>query len=296
MDNKSNQSKPATKAAKPAEKPWVCPDLPRLGYSYGTIKRLIKSGNVPKEWDELYDGIHAMIEKDFASNPYKTFFSKEIEVPYRVGNNYYKDGKDAAYSPAILLNEYLSKRLKSEGYDHACIRLIYIPSQGSMWAKQINAMRQSAYNAELAEWQSNKYRYDTQEVNEILGSVPNPGKAPTAPTMMSTSYTSSKYVFMVQCSKGKSRRAKKSEKQIRVMQRKKTGSKLPAPLLVLLAYVLPVLALGAILAATVSIAKLVDPEIELMVILLFGSIITVGGGLALGWGFHSALYKNGYLS
>ena len=306
MENKATENKTSTPtkktankkptAKKPEPKPWVCPNLPEIQWSHSALKQQVKSGRIPKEWDELYDGICKMVKTDFSKNPNKMYFYKELDVRYGYGLNYYKDGKNAPYSHAILLNDYLSKRLKSEGFYHACIRLIFIPAKGNRWAKEINAMRQSQYNIEYADWQRRKIAYDVYTPDAIADGPSSPGKAPTPPQMDSTEYVESKYVIIVQCSRIKMKEAKKSEKQIRVMQRKKTGCKIPSSLLVFLAYVLPILALGSILAATVLITKLINPAAELTIIEAFGGVVTIGGGLLLGWGCHSALDKNGYLS
>lgn len=274
-------------------KAWVCPDLP-CGYKYSTLTAMVKSNSVPKAWNDLYDGILKMIKEDFKKNPNKTFFSKEMQIPWSIGRGYYKDGKEAPYSPAIVLNDYLTKRLKKEGYKHASIRIIYIPSKGSRWAQGINAMRQREYEAAYTDWQIQKYRYDTQERNEILGGISSPGKAPEAPTMVS-SYVESRYVIMVQCSKIKSSSAKKMWKETLRLQRRSTKSKIPGSLLVFLAYILPVAALAGIAVLAGLIGGMVNPEFEMEVLFAVASAPIVIGGLLIGWGFHSWLDKEGYL-
>ena len=307
MDNnvpetKISKAKPTAKPApkKPAkkaeEKPWVCPILPEIQWSHSTLKSQIKAGNIPKEWNELYDGISKMIKTEFTKNPNKMYFYKELNVQYGYGLNYYKSGKQAPYSHAILLNDYLTKRLKSEGFHHASIRLIYIPAKGNRWAKEINATRQSQYNIEYADWQRRKIAYDVYTPDAIADGPSSPGKAPTPPDMESTAYVESKYVIMVQCSRIKDKAAKKTEKNIRILQRQKTGCKLNGNLMVLLAYVLPLLAMAAVAAAVCGIGMLVKPDFSTQTFLSFAGVPFIAVGLLLGWGCHSALYKNGFLS
>jgi hypothetical protein len=176
------------------------------------------------------------------------------------------------------------------------MRLIFIPAQGSMWAKQINAMRQHEYNMNYADWQRRKIAYDVYTPDAIADGPSSPGKAPTPPDMMDTTYVSSKYVIFIQCARIKMKEAKKTDKQIRIMQRKKTKTKINGNLLVLLAYVLPLLALGILTAAGCGIGLLINPELQVKGVLSIVSVPIIIVGLLLGWGCHSALYKNGYLS
>ena len=277
-------------------KKWVCPELPKMKYGYSVIKRMIKNNNVPKEWDELYDGIVQMINEDFALNPNKTLFVKELEIPWSIGRDYYLDDNDAAKSPAKLLNEYLSTRLAKEGYHQASMRLIYIPSKGNRWAKEINAMRQREYEIEYEDWRQRKYRYDTQEVNEILGGVASPGKEPTAPKYLESEYQSSRYVIMVQCSKKKNDRTAKSLlKDTMKMQRSATKNKSLGSLLVFASYVLPILALAIVMAAACGICTLLIPDFEIQLILSIATAPLIIVGLLIGWGIHSKLYNDGYI-
>lgn len=277
------------------ENVWVCPALPGLTYKYSAIKQMVKTNNVPKEWKELYEGISRMIKEDFEKNPQKTSFFKELEIPYGIGMDYYKDGKQSPYSPAILLNEYLSKRLASEGYYHASMRMIFIPSKGSMWAREINAMRMREYEIAHSDWARQKQRYDTQEVNEILGPVASPGKEPTPPSYGEEAYQSSKYVIMVQCSRCRDKAAEKTLNDAMRMQRSKTKSKIPGSMLVLMSYVLPILALLLIVLAVGALCTLAIPDLAIEIVLGLGIPASVIVGAIIGWGFHSKLYKNGYL-
>ncbi|MBR2970980.1 MAG: hypothetical protein IKC48_04205 [Clostridia bacterium] len=278
------------------KKEWVCPNLPKPQCSYKQLRRQVKAGNVPKEWNDLYDGLLQMIKDEFAQNPGQSIFYKELEVPYSVGTAYYNDRKnEAPYSPAILLNDYLTKRLKSEGYKHACMRLIFNPSQGSMWAKEINAMNERAYQAQYAEWQERKIRYDNRDLSDYDYTVASPGKAPTRTFAGESPYVPSKYVIVISCATKKSRAAKKKEKSVMVRQRKKTKTKLPGSLLVFLAYILPVVALAATCLLCGGIYSLINSEFEIMMLLSFAGAPIIIVGLIIGWRVHDKLDKKGFL-
>lgn len=286
-----NKQEPKSK-----KKEWVCPNLPKPQCSYRQLRRQVKAGNVPKEWDELYDGLLQMIKDELAQNPGQALFYKELKVPYTVGTAYYNDRKnEAPYSPAILLNDYLTRRLKREGYKHACMRLVFNPSQGSMWAKQINAMRESEYKAQYAEWQERKIRYDNRDLSDYDYTVASPGKAPTAPTTSESEYVPSSYVIVISCSTKKSRAAKKKAHSVMVRQRKKTKTRVSSSLLVTMAYILPIVALAAICLLCGGVYSVINPEFEIMTLLSFAGAPIIIVGLIIGWRVHDRLDKNGFL-
>jgi hypothetical protein len=276
---------------------FKCPYLPYIN-SYAQLKSQLKAGLVPNEWNVLYKNVLNVIQDSFSKNPHKSLFFAEFEVSCQTSNahNYYKTGKESPYSPAILLNDYLTKKLQREGYKHAYIRLIHIPSSGSMWAKSINANRQRAYEIEYNDWRAQKYLYDTRQGNAIIGpsDVASPGKAPTAPSMESE-YVPSKYVIMVQCCKRKDKFAAKNEKKVLVMQRKQTKCKINGNLLVTLAYILPIIALAAVAYLTGFIYSLTNPEFEIKTLFTFAAAPIIIVGLLIGWGVHSKLDNDGFL-
>ena len=274
-------------------KKWVCPKLPIMSESFRKIKKRVNNNDVPKEWDELYENIIYIINEHFKDSG-NTYFYKEMDVPYEVYKAYYKDNKDAPNSPAILLNEYLSKKLRKEGYKHSFIRMIYIPSEGSMWAKEINTIRQHQYELNYKEWQAKKLYYDVSENNEILGSKASVGKAPTAPTLES-SYVPSRYIIVVQCAKEKSKKVKQIEQKIMKLQRQRVGIRVNGSLLVFLCYVAPVALLFGLIYGIGYILNYLNPDFEIEDLFAFTSVIFIVGGLLIGWGIHTLLYNKGFL-
>ena len=305
-------------------------ELPKLGASYQTLKKQIKNGHAPKEWDALYELISKRVKESLEKSPQNTFYYEEIETSYNVYSNYYNGSWTgrSAYFHAILLNDYLSKRLKSEGYEHACIRLILIPGNQSStmdkWvSKWVADQKQREYESAYKDWQEKKIRYDNYQPDAITGYTPpvNPGRPPVAPNgdcvgfglakpvyIASTNNNKApekipdRYVYIVQCSKVKSKDVKRSEKQIMIKQRSKTGSQHPG-LLVFLAYILPILALAASLAVIMAIIGLVQfitngsVEMDTMIILAgsLGFLPVFGGGLFIGHKIHDKLYREKYL-
>ena len=306
-------------------------NLPKIDVSYQTLKKQIKKGYAPKEWDAIYELLSKRVKESFEKMPENTFFYEEIEATYSGVSHYYNGswtGK-RAYSPAILLNDYLSKRLKSEGYKHACMRLIFLPgnqpSEMDKWvSKWVADQKQREYEIAYKDWQEKKLRYDNYRGDAITGYTPpqNPGKAPVAPNgdcvgfgLAKPVYIASenkaskepekipdRYVYIVQCSKVKSKDVAKSENAIMIKQRSRTGSKHPN-LLVLWAYVSSILKIAGIFALLLALVTGIlfatkgRVDIDTIIILAgaLGFLPVFGGGLWLGWKKHGRLYDEKYL-
>ena len=175
---------------------------------YKELEKRLKSGNIPEEWQKIWSDIREIVRylflKDPAAIPQCTALKIDVTSSY-----YYKyfiidvrAPKMKKYSVGRLLNGYLTRQLKKEGFKKACLRLVQ--ERGNPWAKQMNENARAAYERELREWQEKKAYYDSVPVNEIMGGAPAPGKAPAEPTYYSS--TETQYYFHLLCSRDKESR------------------------------------------------------------------------------------------
>ena len=169
---------------------------------YKELEKRLKSGNIPEEWQKIWNDIREIVRYEFLKDPcdIPRSIARKLKVSYSYYSKYFifdiSHPKMKKYSVGRLLNGYLTRQLKKEGFKKACLRLVQ--ERGNPWANQMNENAQAAYERELREWQAKKAYYDSAPVNEIWGGAPNPGKAPASPTYYSSTETS--YYFHVLCS------------------------------------------------------------------------------------------------
>lgn len=101
--------------------------LEQIKQNYKTLKQAIKENEIPQEWEILYDAYMRMLKESLANVEDKYF-----ELEYNVEKTFYKqyfyekdvyDGKATKYSPGKILNKYLAKTFKQEGYKNAKFKL-----------------------------------------------------------------------------------------------------------------------------------------------------------------------------
>lgn len=94
---------------------------------YKKLKQAIKENEIPQEWEILYDAYMRMVKDNL-----KDIQDKKFELEYKVEKTFYKeyfydkneyDGKATKYSPGKLLNKYLAKTFKQEGYKNSKFKL-----------------------------------------------------------------------------------------------------------------------------------------------------------------------------
>lgn len=188
--------------------PVWSPPVTDAKQAYKELEKRLKKGDVPEEWQNIWESLRNMIRYHFLRDPFSV--PGNISLRLDVTSSYYykyfivdaSNPKAKKFSPGRLLNGYLTRQLKNEGFKRACLRLVHV--RGNPWAKQMNENVQLAHERELREWQEKKAYYDSSPVNEILGGAPNPGKAPSAPTYYSE--TETRYYFQISCSVEKDKR------------------------------------------------------------------------------------------
>ena len=101
--------------------------LEQIKQNYKNLKQDIKEYDIPQEWQILYDAYMRMLKESL-----KDVQDKCFELEYKVEKSFYKeyfygkdvfDGKAEKYSPGKLLNKYLAKNFKQEGYKNAKFKL-----------------------------------------------------------------------------------------------------------------------------------------------------------------------------
>ncbi len=195
---KKDFRKAPTWSKSPAWEPTT--DNPKMHYK--ELEKRIKKGDIPEEWQKIWAEMREVVRYLYFQDPYSipscAYMKLNVTSSY-----YYKyfiidsgNPKMKKYSVGRLLNGYLTRQLKKEGFKKACLRLVH--ERGNPFAKQMNENVRAAYERELSEWQAKKAYYDSAPVNEILGGAPHPGKAPSEPTYYSA--TETQYYFHLLCS------------------------------------------------------------------------------------------------
>ena len=94
---------------------------------YKQLKYDLKQNDIPQEWEMLYDAYMRMLDDSL-----KDIEDKCFEIEYQVEKTFYKeyfygkddlDGKAQKYSTGKLLNKYLAKTFKQQGYKNAKFKL-----------------------------------------------------------------------------------------------------------------------------------------------------------------------------
>ena len=195
------------------------PDNPKQYYK--ELEKRIKKGDIPATWQKIWAEMRQMVRYLYLQDPY----SIPSNVSFRmdvISSYYYEhfiiDAKMKKFSTGRLLNGYLTRQLKSEGFKTACLRLVHI--RGNPWAKQMNATLQSNYERNLGDWQAKKAEYDSFRPNGIMDGPSNPGRAPSAPTFYSTQ--ESQYYLQLVCAIDKDRRLKNLIKDAETKEKEAT--------------------------------------------------------------------------
>lgn len=101
--------------------------LEQIKQNYKKLKQKIKENEIPQEWEILYDAYMRMLKDNL-----KDIKDKKFELEYKVEKTFYKEyfyeqdvygGKAIKYSTGKLLNKYLAKTFKQEGYKNSKFKL-----------------------------------------------------------------------------------------------------------------------------------------------------------------------------
>ena len=131
--------------------------------AFDAFARQVKEGHVPDEWVKLYDGYVETIKEHILKGNLSFHFKDAVSADYYQEKASVNKGKN---SVVTLMNDYLTKRLKQDGFSSAKFRLVdeityYATDQdyADQQARQeINdAKAQADYDSAWNNW----YNYDT---------------------------------------------------------------------------------------------------------------------------------------
>ena len=131
--------------------------------AFDAFARQVKEGHVPDEWVKLYDGYVEKIKEHILKGNLSFHFKDAVTADYYQEKASVNKGKN---SVVTLMNDYLTKRLKQDGFSSAKFRLVdeityYATDQdyADQQARQeINdAKAQADYDSAWNNW----YNYDT---------------------------------------------------------------------------------------------------------------------------------------
>ena len=131
--------------------------------AFDAFARQVKEGHVPDEWVKLYDGYVEKIKEHILKGNLSFHFKDAVSADYYQEKASVNKGKN---SVVTLMNDYLTKRLKQDGFSSAKFRLVdeityYATDQdyADQQARQeINdAKAQADYDSAWNNW----YNYDT---------------------------------------------------------------------------------------------------------------------------------------
>lgn len=131
--------------------------------AFDAFARQVKEGHVPDEWVKLYDGYVEKIKEHILKGNLSFHFKDAVSADYYQEKASVNKGKN---SVVTLMNDYLTKRLKQDGFSSAKFRLVdeityYATDQdyADQQARQeINdAKAQGDYDSAWNNW----YNYDT---------------------------------------------------------------------------------------------------------------------------------------
>ena len=89
--------------------------------AYETLAEAVQQGNIPEEWDKIYDSYTEKIKVHILAGNLSFSFKDTVTQEYYEEKASVCKGKNSAVT---LMNEYLTKRLKKDGFSSAKFRLI----------------------------------------------------------------------------------------------------------------------------------------------------------------------------
>lgn len=131
--------------------------------AFDAFAQQVKEGHVPDEWVKLYDGYVEKIKEHILKGNLSFLFKDAVSADYYQEKASVNKGKN---SVVTLMNDYLTKRLKQDGFSSAKFRLVdeityYATDQDyadQQARQQINdAKAQGDYDSAWNNW----YNYDT---------------------------------------------------------------------------------------------------------------------------------------
>ena len=198
---KTNAKAAAEKKEETPAKPVVPkkanhPPIEKCKADFEALQAALNKNEIPQEWVDLCDSTFKKLEEYL-----KNFKDKTFEIKYDITkkeySKYYYEGEAAQYSPALLLNQYMTQRLEKEGFFNAVMKVTtYVttfstPEDEKKHMEDIencnreNGVLLDAWGKANAEWQAKNSLFQSY-LNSNSGGINDPsapGRAPTYPTL-----------------------------------------------------------------------------------------------------------------
>lgn len=181
------------KAKAEAEKKAIL-SLNEAKETFKQLKKDLKADKVPAEWVEVYDSYLEKLKKELKGFDGNAFEFK-LSATKKLYETYFYEGAFARYSPGLLLNEYMAKRLKAEGFSGVTFALERYYTYYSTEQDEINYQRETKdferrhsealreYERKYAEWSAKDYVYRECQSTGGINNPSHPGTPPRYPMM-----------------------------------------------------------------------------------------------------------------
>lgn len=171
-------------------------ELQAARLEYQNLSDKLAKGDVPEDWKKLYDEYIEKIKPNLKESDSDSF-SFEFKVAKELYEKYFypSNTKLSEFSRGKLLNEYLNKRFKSEGFFNAKFNLVeevkYYPTDSEQRA--YDAAMQT-YNSEYARWYANEPSSSREVIAGEIVVRKNPYKKPVQPVLHASNAEYSYYI------------------------------------------------------------------------------------------------------
>lgn len=131
--------------------------------AFDAFARQVKEGHVPDEWVKLYDGYVEKIKEHILKGNLSFLFKDAVSADYYQEKAAVNKGKN---SVVTLMNDYLTKRLKQDGFSSAKFRLVdeityYATDQDYADQQARQEINDAKAQADYENSWNNWYNYDT---------------------------------------------------------------------------------------------------------------------------------------
>jgi len=230
-------------AKAPVKKKASHPPIEECKANFERFRENLDKNEVPNEWVEFCDKAFEKLKNELENLKEKTF-SIKIDSTKKVYKSFFYEGDAAQYSPGILLNEYMTKRLQSEGFFDASLTLSSYETRYSTEEDEKNyntAIQEhfrntkpiyDKYERELADWNAKNSIYQDYLRSSSGGINPpsSPGRRPTYPMIPAPTKAMSgiktNYAIFIKGSLLNEKELKKHNKKVAKVNKKKEKRKL----------------------------------------------------------------------
>lgn len=193
-NQKVENEEPKKETKTPAKKKASHPPIEECKSNFDKLREDLDKNEVPAEWVELCDKTFEKLKIELENLKEKTF-SLKVDSTKKLYKSFFYEGEASEFSPGILLNEYMTNRLKAEGFFDTSACLSSYETRYSTEEDEANynkAVQEhfrktkpiyDKYERELAEWNSKNAIYQDylKSSSGGINSPSAPGRRPTYP-------------------------------------------------------------------------------------------------------------------